>query len=179
MAKAPDAVKQKYQGRESECDSDCEATKAQVTESISKVQEETDSQLSREIKQAERVKAAYKDFEEQMYVANDIMMQVKEGKKDVQVGLREIEELQEKAMENVKENYRDIRPKYRNPLLGRIRTGLDVYQADLKTSAEDIKKSTNQKDCGNNNGNWNNGQCNMKPSAELSEPVKKGKVHTW
>ena len=172
-------MKQKYHGRESECDSDCEATKAQVTESISKVQEETDTKLSREIEKTERVKAAYRTFEEQMYEANDIMEQVREGKKDVQVGLSEIEELQEKAIENVKGNYQDICAKYKYPLLRRIKLGLDVYQADLKTSAEDIKKSTNQKDCGNNNGNWNNGQCNMKPSAELSEPVKKGKVHTW
>ena len=177
MSKAPHAVKQKYQGRESECDSDCEATKAQVTESISKVQEETDTKLSREIEKTERVKAAYRTFEEQMYEANDIMEQVKKREKDVQVGLSEIEELQRKSMEAVKDN-RDIPSKQRNAILRRINEGLEVYKKDLKTSPEDIKRSTNQKDCENNNGVWSLGRCKMKASAKLSDPVKKGTVHT-
>ena len=177
MSKAPHAVKQKYQGRESECDSDCEATKAQVTESISKVQEETDTKLSREIEKTERVSAAYKKFTEQMYVADDIYQQVKEGKKDTQQGLSEIKELQKKSNQAIIDD-RDIPPSQRNAILRRMNEGMETYERDLKTSPEDIKKSTNQKDCEYNNGDWNNGRCNLKPSAKLSDPVKKGTVHT-
>ena len=42
-------LREKYRAEDSECDSDCQATKTRVTAKISRVQEDTDSNMNYEI----------------------------------------------------------------------------------------------------------------------------------
>ena len=77
MRKAEPSVKSKYLAKDAECDSDCEATKTQVTDGMSKVQQETESKMDTEIEKTERESAARRTFKEQMVEADEIYQQVK------------------------------------------------------------------------------------------------------
>ena len=87
MGKAPPSVKNKYLGKDGECDDDCEATKVQVTDSISRVQGETESKMDTQIEKMERESAARRKFKEQMLEVNDIYQEVKGGRKNKQVSV--------------------------------------------------------------------------------------------
>ena len=87
MGKASPSVKNKYLGKDAECDSDCEATKTQVTDGISRVQEETESKMDTAIEKTERESAARRLFKEQMLEADEIYQQEKDGSINKQVSV--------------------------------------------------------------------------------------------
>ena len=90
-----------------------------------------------------------------------------------------IEELQKKSNKAIIDdpNFRDA--DQRNALLRSMNEGMDVYKTDLKTSLDDIARSMNEKDCTSKqvNGIWTGDRCIEKPSASLSDSVKKGEIH--
>ena len=90
-----------------------------------------------------------------------------------------IEELQKKSNKAIIDDPNFSDADVRNALLRSMNEGMDVYKTDLKTSLDDIARSMNEKDCTSKqvNGIWTGKNCIEKPSASLSDSVKKGETH--
>lgn len=165
-------MRKKFLGKAGECNNDCQATKTQVMAEISRVQDDTDRKMGSAIEKTEMESKFLTKFKEEVYLADEIYKSYTDKSKGRQAALDEIEQRQSELKQHIMDNGQ-FSNEEKNTLIQSTYKGMEQYKEHIKTSREDIEKSTNEGDCMKNNGDWKGALCSAKPSPSLSDPVKK------